>query len=61
MKRKRGVTRLAEHSGAHYRICPVCAKTRVEENGLTAGDGQRWYCGEGCLNKGERLYRGRRG
>lgn len=45
----------------NWKICLTCSKMKAEEIGLTAGDGQRWYCSERCLNQGERQYRGRRG
>jgi hypothetical protein len=38
--------------------CKECGRTRIEECGLTAGEGQRWYCSERCLDKAERLYKG---
>jgi transposase-like protein len=39
-----------------YKVCPTCSKTKAEQVGLTAGDGQRWYCSERCLERGERVH-----
>jgi hypothetical protein len=61
MKRLR-ITKIETNgSGTIYKVCPECKKMKPEEVGLTAGDGQRWYCTERCLNAGERMYRGKRG
>jgi len=61
MKRQRIASPLLETNGTVYKVCPECRKTKPESVGLTAGDGQRWYCCERCLDRGERMYRGRRG
>lgn len=39
-----------------WKWCPTCSKMKAEEIGLTAGDGQRWYCSERCLDRGERVH-----
>lgn len=49
---------IVQPSATAWRICPECKKRKPDAVGLTAGDGQRWYCCERCLDMGERKYNG---
>lgn len=40
-------------------FCRYCGKSKIAENALSAGEGQRWYCSEQHLNIGEREFKGR--